>query len=894
MHDWLHRMVERRLRQRLPLDRVEPILTDLAEDYDERRRQHGALPAGAWLLNEARSLEAAYGRGRGAAVWIDFKLAMRSLRSTPSFSAVALFVLTLGIGATTAIYSVVDAVLLKPLPFPRADRLILIEERNPAAAVSPGGPAAAANFFAWRAEQTVFEDLAAFQLRNLLVLDPGTDPQSLRGAMVSASLFAILRVPPLRGALFTEAHQVAGRNRVALISAELWRRRYGADPAIVGRTIVMSDPDPRAPGRDAAWEIVGVMPDGFEFPVGRSRPVDVWAPYVPARVDYPRGDGSSRNYNIQVIARLKDGVALSQARLEMEHITERLKLAHPRWFVDRVVGLVPLKDALVLHVREWMWLLLASVACVLLIACVNIANLLLARATARRREVAIRIALGASRWQIARGFLLESLTLALAGAVLGTVAAYWGVEAGRGMLPSSLPRINDIGLDVRVLAVTVSCAIATGLLCGLVPALRFSRPRVPAINDGGRSGAVGEARGRGRALLLVAEVALAIVLLIGAGLFISSFVNVLRADLGLEMSGVLIQRVQPRFDPASVAPAGAAAAAGRIEQVFDAVRVIPGVDVAAFIANGGLPLSGGSLRSTVALPDGRRFEAADDWVDIKEVSPDYFKALRIAVIEGREFNVEDRKSGADSTVILNTVAAARFFPDGPAVGQRLVVDGTRVVVGVVQATREDGPEEPLRPGIFTPAPWPVSGSHQSSAGSLAANLVLRTAGDPLALAAPVRAAVQRVLPDAVVREPEPLAAVYERHLTERRFNMILLALFGGLGTMIAGVGIYGVMSCLVAQRVREIGVRMALGARPGQILRMVLSRAVVLILTGLALGAGAGWVLSSYAASFLFGIEPHEPMVYAAAGLALMAAGLAAAFVPARRAARVDPMVVLK
>jgi predicted permease len=819
----------------------------------------------------------------------DLRFALRSLRATPGFTAVALLVLALGIGATTAIYSVVDAVVLRGMPFERADRLMIVEETNPTGKGLAGGYVAAPNFYDWRAQQTFFEDLAAFQGKGFSVYAPGAEPETLRAMMVSASLMPLLRVSPQRGRVFTAEHEIGGRNRVALISDGLWRRRFGADPNVVGRTFTVGTPAEAASGRGdfGAWEIIGVMPPGFDFPVGRLKPTDVWVPFVPSASEYPRGDGRSRNYNAQVIGRLKDGVSKDQAYAEMSQITAALKAQHPLWFRDRWVGLTPLQESVVGRARGWMFLLLGSVAFVLLIACVNVANLMLARGASRARDLGVRAALGASRWQLARALLLESLLLSTAGTVLGLCVAAWGVAVLRTSLPASLPRLSDVGMDLRVLTMAAALAGLTGVVFGLLPALRYSRPQLTgALREGGRSGEAGAARERARSVLLVAEVALAVMLLIGAGLFVSSFVRILRVDLGLDVDRVLTIRVSPKVDFARDRIDGdMARAAALLDDAFERVRTLPGIDVAAILSNGSVPLGTGWSRTSFEVPGRPAFDDPDDQPDVKSVSADYFKALRVPVLFGREFTDADRVDGAAPVVIINDVAMQRFFGGKNPVGQLVKVNGDRTIVGVVRAVRLGGPEADLRPEVITPA---------SRTRAFGGTLILRTAGDPNVLAPAVRDAVRAVLPDVVVPEAETMTAMFDRLVAQRKFNMVVLSLFGALAIVIAAAGIYGVMAYLVTQRTREIGIRMALGAQPGDVRRMVLARAAGLMGAGIVIGVAGGLVLTRFVGAFLFRVEPHDPAVFVAATALLLATGLIAAFIPARRASKVDPMLVLR
>ena len=816
----------------------------------------------------------------------DLKFGFRSLRATPGFTAVALVILTLGIGATTAIYSVVDAIALRGLPFHRSDRLMIVDETNPTGKGLTGGYVAAPNFFDWQAQQTAFEGLAAFQGLNLTTFTNG-EPESLRAMMISSNLMPLLRVAPRIGALFGADREVAGRHRVALISDGLWRRRFGADPAIVGKTFTVGRPGVAEQRNDGVWEIAGVMPDGFEFPVGRLKPIEVWVPYVPTSQEYPRGDGSSRNYNAQVLGRLKDGVSREQAYADMARITASLKGQYPRWFRDRWVGVTPLHESIVGRARGWMLLLLGSVALVLLIACVNVANLLLARATSRSREVSVRAALGASRWRLARALLVESLLLAAAGAMLGVAGAYWGVATIRAALPPNLPRLSDVGIDLRILTITIGATLATGVLCGLLPALQFSRPRLSsALTEGGRSGAVGMARQRARTLLLVSEVALAVVLVIGAGLFVSSFVKLVRVDLGIETANVLTVGVYPRvdFNSPERRDADLARAGVQVRDVLDRARNIPGVDAAA-VASGTAPLSGGWSRTSFSIPGRPKSEDPDDSPDQKSITPDYFRATRIPLLRGRAFTEADTVKDAEPVVIINDIAASRFFGDKDPIGTVVETNGKRTIVGIVRAVRLGGPEAPLRPEVYTPFTFDRA---------FGGTMYLRTSGDPDALSGAARATVQAVLTDVVVPDTLTFGAMYDRLIVQRKFNMIVLALFGALAVTIAAAGVYGVMAYTVQQRAPEIGVRMALGARQGQVLRMVLQRAAIFMSVGVAIGLVAAWALARLISTFLFRVEPHDVAVYAASSGLLVLAGLAAAFVPARRASKVDPMSVLR
>jgi putative ABC transport system permease protein len=636
------------------------------------------------------------------------------------------------------------------------------------------------------------------------------------------------------------------------------------------------------------YQVIGVMPAGFTYPIGADEPPQMWVPYVASKAERVRG--SARAYYLQLVGRLKPGVSIDQARAELQAITGPLATTFPDWFYGgRVANVQPLHDMLVGRVRPWMLMLLGAVAVVLLIACVNVANLMLARATSRSRELGIRAALGASRWQIARGLLVESLLLSFTGAALGLLVAHVGVALLRNAMPADVPRLSDIAINLRVLAASAAAAAVTGVLFGLAPALQFSRPDLnQTLRDGGRASTAGAAKQRLRSALVIGEVALAVVLLVGTGLFVSSFARVMQVDLGIDTRHVITLGVPFEEELSGVSDTPAAerrAIEARRMSLVDAilarVQSTPGVERAAAV-NGAIPLSGGSLTQDARAPATGR---SVDSIEFKRVSPDYHAAFRIPLRAGRLFTPEDRQ-GSAPVAILSDVAAIELFDSVPAaVGQTVLASGRRTVVGVVRAVRQFGPETPARPEIYVPL------AQSSTYGS---TLVIRTGGDPAAVVPAVKQAVLSALPDAVFYQPNSIAGYAAKLVAQRRFNMLLFSLFGLLGVVIAVVGIYGVMGYLVAQRTPEFGVRLALGAARGQVLRMVLSRAAVFMIVGLAAGLGTAYALSRFVKTFLFDVTPSDPAVYAAVAFLLVAAGLFAAFMPALRASRVDPIVTLR
>lgn len=869
---------------------------DLHEEFRAQSRRHGEQQARRWYRRHVRqslrhAVRARIARRRNdrqrplgerpplrpfGGLAQDLKYAIRSLRSTPTFTIVALTVLSLGIGATTAIFSVVDGVALRGLPFPDSGRLAVIWE--PRASRAGGTAVPIADLVDWQSQQRLFTELAGYQGGNALVLRDRSGPaESVRAGQITANLFGVLRVPPALGRSFSADDARHDEGHVALLSDAFWRRHFGADPDIVGKTIAFET---------GTWTIVGVMPPGFTYPLPATRPMDMWTLYVPPANELTRTPSRHTTSNLQVVGRLKRGVPLEAARADIEAITNRAKVAFPSWFGDRGVAVQFLQDAIVGPAKSWMLLLLASVTFVPLIACVNVANLQIARAASRSRDVAVRSALGASRWRILRGLFTESLLLSAAGTALGVAFAVWGVHVLRTSLPANLPRLDEVAVNYRVLAAAAFTAIAVAV--GVTPIWQSPARLGSSLRESGRSGGVGAARGRLRTGLLIAEVALAVVLLVGSGLFITSFVTLMRVDLGFDLDHVLSIDLSPstRIRGGDMTPI-----VGPIAAAFDAVRQLPGIQSTALVS-GTPPLIGGVDRSSVTVPGKPPFNDPDDAPDDKSITPAYFNVLGVPLVAGRFFTDDDLADGAAPVIILNDIAAARYFGQANPIGMTIGVSGGDIpsftVVGVVRAIRLQGPETEARPEIYLPLNW------HHGRGSPVMTLLMRTVGSPAAFAPTARFAVKAGAPTLTMPEPMAYADLFGKLVAQRKFNMVVLALFGLLAITIAAAGIYGVMAHLVEQRTQEIGVRLALGAAPVRVLRMVLSRAAWCLAAGLAIGLAGGWMLSQSVRSFLFRIDAHDVRVYIAAAAVLMAAGLAAALIPARRAARVDPVIALR
>jgi predicted permease len=817
---------------------------------------------------------------RWETLWRDVRHASRALRGTPAFTAVALVVLTLAIGVSTAILSVVDGVVLRPLPFPDPDRLVALGERHLTASHDEESLVAPQNFLDWQAQQRVFTGLAAIGYASIsLRPEPGHEPETLTAQAVTPDFFAVLGRQPIRGRTFTSDEAVDGRAVFAVISYGLWQRRFGGAPDVVGRLL---------PGQLRDFTIVGVMPAGFTYPVEAADPTDVWIPNVFRPEDRVRGNEFS--YRLQVIGRLRDGATLEGARAQMAQITARLAAETPRWFTDRRVEVEPLQVAVSRGVRSWMLLLLAAVAAVLLIACLNVANLMLVRANARGRELEIRAALGASRWDLMRGLLVEGLLLALTATALAVSLAWIGVSTLRALLPPDVPRVAGIAIDLRVLAATIAAAVGCAVIFSLAPMLRHGRGATGSRAPQGRRATAGPVDQRLRGTLVTIEIALAGVLLVGAGLFLASFARVSRVDLGIDAQDVLTVRIRPfvaprnwQGGPSKVIPYETAQRLHRdlLRNVLARARGIAGVETAALV-NGGLPLRGDLRTTELAIP-GRVLPPNED-LDFNEISADYFRVLRVPQLRGRPFDATDRET-SEAVAIINDAAARHYFPGEDPVGRTIEFLGRRRIVGVVGNIRHEGPETGWRRQGFIPL---------DQSRSVGATLVLRLSRPPSEVLPAVKAAIWSEFPGIALPDVKTLSAYLDTLIARRRFLMLLLGLFGASGLVIAGVGVYGTLAYVVSLRTQEIGIRMALGARPGAMLWSVLVIAGRYVGGGLALGLTGAWALRSVVASFLFDVQPRDPWIYAGVAATLAGAAALAAALPAWRASRVDPVIALR
>ena len=818
----------------------------------------------------------------------DLRDAVRSLRATPAFTLVALGVLALGIGATTAIFSVVDAVVLRSLPFDQPDGIVALGERSTpgkgfkgAAAKLPPAPGIDANdtlvlsrvqpqnYLDWVSQQRAFASIAAIAYAELTLRTPKGQPEEVLAERVTAGFFDVLRVKPALGRVFTLENEVDGRHKVAILSDAFWHRYFDADPSIVGRAISLDDGN---------YDVIGVMPSDFTYPVGMIRTADFWIPYVVPPNERVRGRGFA--IYLESIARLKPGVTIAQAQTNMDQIAAAIEQAHPApaGMNKPAFGVRPLRDHLVgASMKSWMTMLLAAVGIVLLIACTNVANLLLARASSRGREVAVRSALGASRWRIVRQLMVESFVLSVAGTLVSIALSWWMVDVLRSAMPDGVPRVTTIALDLRVLAAAAGLSIITGAIFGIVPALQMSKPDLTSsLKEGGQS--AGPGRQRLRSALVVAEVALAVVLLVGAALFIGSFIRLLALDPGFNPQGVLTMQLFASPQPGQRRPDWTPAFA----QIVDQLAHTPGV-VSASAASPGIPFTRNMTIDRLTVPGSP--SDGDVGVSIKAVTPDYHKAMQIPLRRGRLFDATDRQ-GTDTVVLISDSVARTAFPGQDPIGRTVNLSNQpRTVVGVVSDVRQWTLEGNTQPEVYVPMAQGETGSGY---------LVIRTSVDPYEVLPAAKTAVASVLPNVPLRYITSMEKALGRQTAQRRLNMLMLSLFGLLGLVISVVGVYGVMAYLVSQRTREIGVRMALGATKAKVIGMVLANACGLVFAGLVLGGIGAWYLGTTTQAFLFGIESHDLRAFLAAVVALSVAALAASAIPARRAARVDPTIALR
>ena len=802
----------------------------------------------------------------------DVRYGIRALRRTPAFTAVAIVTLALGIGANTAIFSVVNTVLLKPLPYPDADRLVFVWERNTAIG-KDRDVVAPPNYLDWKARNAVFEHLGAFRYGGFTLTGFG-EPESLTAVTLSSSLFRALGVEAAIGRTFTDEEE-SKRERVIVLTHQLWQRRFGGDPSIVGNAITLTN---------ARYTVVGVMPPTFKFPEGN--PVDLYSPVVFIENELK----GRRTHSLTVIGRLKPGVSIDTAAVNMTSISRALAAEDNGSNPD--VSLLGIHDRLVEDVRLGLVVLLATVGFVLLIACANVANLLLVRANARRGEMAVRSALGAGKQRLFRQMLTESVLLAAIGATLGTAAAWWVLGVLVRLSPPDLPRIDQVGIDVTVLLFVTAVAVLTGVGFGIAPALQTSGTSLIEATQESRA-----KRHRGRSMLVVAEIALSLVLLAGAGLMLRSFLKAQSLDLGFRSDGVWtgqlflpanrypVDPVQFRAVPAGARPELSKPAAF-VTQLVERMAKIPGVDSAAAVSS--LPLNPVGIDYDMPVlihgrPQPRPGE--EPQADLRIVTQGYFKTMRIPLLAGREFTEFDGPA-ATPVIIINDTLARQQFPGEDPIGQRIQLYGrAREIVGMVGSVRHHGFNREARPEMILP-------NLQFQFGGM--TLVARSNLDPSALASAITREVHAIDSELPISRVRMMEDYLSNSVAQPRFTTLLLVAFATVAMLLALVGVYGVMSYAVSQRTREIGVRIALGADRQDVVWMVVGHGMMLAGIGIAAGLAAAAAGTQLMQDLLFGVTATDPFTFALAAAALGLASLVAAYVPAWRAARVAPATALR
>ena len=803
----------------------------------------------------------------------DLRYGVRVLAKSPVFTAVAVLTLALGIGANSAIFSIVNAVLLRPLDYKDSGRLVLVNHnyRKLGLRASVSAP----GYAHYREHAQSFSAVAAYTGWSVNLTGDG-EPERLQGLTVTPNLFPLLGADAARGRVLLEEEGQPGRGRVIVLSDALWRRRFGADPNVVGRALTLNG---------NPFTVVGVMPPAFRFGREFGPAADFWAPITFTQQQLSP-DNLTNEY-LGVVASLKPGVSLAQAQAEMDAIAKTLRDQYMPGSDEAYWGLLvtPMSELVVGDIRPALLVLLGAVALVLLIACANVANLMLARAASRQKEIAIRSALGAGRGRVVRQLLTESTLIALLGGAAGLLLANWGLTFLLRMNEDKIPRAHEIGLDWGVVAFTAGVSLLTGLAFGLGPAFQTSRVDLhDTLKEGGRSGSAGTRRGV-RGALVVAEVSLAVVLLVGAGLLVRSFVGLRHVSPGFQPEHVIAMQVSLPYkrypEPGQQADF--------YRRAMESAAALPGVRAAGAVSS--LPMGGDTMSSSFRI-EGRPVSPNETLPhgDLWSATHDYFRALGIPLVRGRYFSERDA-ADAPGVAIIDEVTARKYWPSEDPVGKRISFEGDgddrkwREVVGVVGHVKNRGLEGEARPQYYVPYP-------QNPFSSMA--IVVQAEGDPAALAGTVRGAIQAIDVDLPVYRVTTMERLVADSLAERRFSTLLLGVFAAVALLLAAVGLYGLLSYTVAQRRHEIGIRMALGARAGDVLRLVVGQALWLTLAGIALGLVAALALTRVMAGLLYGVSALDPATFAGVALLLLAVALAACLVPARRATRVDPAIALR
>lgn len=799
-------------------------------------------------------------------LWQDIRYGVRMLVKSPGFTIVALIVLALGIGANTSIFSVVNGVLLKPLSYPGAERLVWFEGINPKRGISDSS-LSMPDYLDWQSQTDAFESMTAFVQGGIILSSDDAEPERVARAVVTASFFPTMGVNPVQGRPLLKEDESSGSEPVAVLSHGLWQRRFGANPSVLGSRITLSG---------SSITVVGVMPVGFNYPAK----TEIW---LPLKTD--PGERRDNRY-LNVLARLKPTATLDGAQSQIDTVSARLRQQYTETNDGWSARLKSLRDWTARDVRTSLLLLLGAVGFVLLIACANVANLLLARASARRREIALRTALGAGRWRIIRQLLTETSLLAALGGVLGLVLSIILTKLLVAISPADVPRLDEIGLDARVLGFTVGVVGLVGLLFGLAPALQVSKTDLnDVLKEGGRGSNEGPGRNRVRALLVVSEIALSLLLLIGAGLLIKSFVLLRDVNSGFDAQNVLTMRVSlpgARYK-------GPQQQASFFHELTERVKALPGVEAAGATLT--LPLGGSDFSVGRSFIREGRPLAAEEALDSDYfvVTPDYFKTMRIPVKTGRSFTDRDTAE-TPPVVIVNERIARRVFAGEDPIGKRITVwrdeKFPREIIGVVGDVKSSRLDTETGYQIYVP--------YAQDAGWGALSLAVRSKGEPEALTSQVRGAILSIDKNQPAHDIKTMNDVFSASVANTRLVVLLFGTFAMFALLLTSIGIYGVIAYSVAQRTHEIGIRLALGAQTKDVLRMVITQGMILALIGAALGLAGAFAATRVMRNLLYGVSATDPLIFIGVSLLLTVIALLACYIPARRATKVDPLIALR
>jgi putative ABC transport system permease protein len=800
----------------------------------------------------------------------DIRYAFRMLAKKPGFTLAAVLAIAIGIGANTAIFSVVNAVLLRSLPYKDPDRLTVVFSHR-RDSIRGSGSAAYLDAVDWKKQTQSFEDMAMFRSTGYTLTGEG-EPERIIGARVSAEFFPLLGVETIEGRAFRAEEDTPGAERVLVLGHGLWQRRFGGNASIIGQSLTLNG---------QSYTVIGILPPNFKFPIDVAD-AEMWSLVA--------HDGEVREqrgaHYLKVIGRLKPGISLGEAQAEMDAIAARLEQQYPAENTGRIVNLLPVYEQLVGSIRPALLILLGAVGLVLLIACSNVANLMLARAAARTKEIAIRTALGASRRRVIRQLLTESLLLAIVGGGAGLLLALWGIELLIALGPTDIPRLSDIGIDGPVLWFTFVASILTGIIFGLAPALKASKPDLnESLKEGGRGSSESFSRHSMRNLLVVSQMAFTLVLLVGAGLLVKSFLRLQQVDPGFIPENVMTMRVSL---PSRYEEAGQAAAFFR--QVTERIENLAGVESVGAISID--PLSGRNTRTTFNIKKRPFPENDEPPSELRAITPGYFRTMGIPILKGRDFAEQDEK-GKPGAIIISDTMARKHWPDEDPVGQVISI-GVSVsedepteweIVGIVSDVKHFSLDSDAVPMMYVPhaqQPWSFM------------TLVARSSSEPIQLASAMRSQVLSIDRDQPVSDVRTMKEIVASSIAQQRFYMLLLALFAALALVLAAVGIFGVMSYSVTERTREIGIRMALGAQTRDVLKHVVGQGMMLTFAGLVIGLVGSLLLTRFMSKMLYEVDTFDPVTFAAISLLLVSVALLACYIPARRATKVDPMVALR